>query len=66
MFDKNKFKVAVLLSGYSVKEIAEFLGINPSTFYRKINNDGNFSRREIGILKDKLKIKNINEIFFTH
>ena len=65
MFDKKKFKIAVTLSGYSMEEIANLLGISVPTLYRKINRDGDFRRYEIQILISKLGIKNADQIFFV-
>lgn len=65
MFDKNRFKAAMVMSGITSKEVAKILGINESTLYRKINSEGNFTRKEIKILIDTLELKNPEEIFFT-
>lgn len=65
MFDAKRFKSAVVLSGKSMEQIANSLGINVVTLYRKINKDGNFSRAEIQILKSILPVKDPYEIFFT-
>lgn len=65
MFEKNRFKAAMVMSGKTSKEVAKILGINESTLYRKINSEGNFTRKEIKILIDTLGLKNPEEIFFT-
>lgn len=65
MFDKQKFKACIILSGLSVKQISSKLSINPATFYRKINRNGDFNRNEIKVLKEILAISNPDEIFFT-
>ena len=49
----------------SQKELAEKLGINEITLYRKINNDGFFTRKEINTMIDFLAIENPAEIFFA-
>lgn len=65
MFDRTEFKVQVIRSHKTYKEIAEFLGIDESTLYRKIQNNGSFTREEIGKLIDFLEIDNPNVIFFA-
>lgn len=65
MFDKNKFKASIVAEGKTVGDVANELGMNESTLYRKISNDGNFTRQEIQDLIRILKIKNPFEIFFT-
>ena len=64
MFNKNKFKAQLVLKGYTMKYVAEALGINVATIYRKVNADGDFSRKEINTLIDILEIQNPSEIFF--
>lgn len=66
MFSKNKFRAAIALAGMTSKELAEKMGINESTLYRKINNDGSFSRSEINDIILILGISNPQEIFFAH
>ena len=65
MFDKKKFKSQLVLAGISAKELAEKLGINESTLYRKINEDGRFTRKEINDMISILHIVDAKEIFFA-
>lgn len=65
MFDKRKFLAQMTLRGVSKKELAVKLGINEITLYRKINNDGFFTRKEINTMIDVLAIENPAEIFFA-
>ena len=65
MFDKNKFKGIVVAKGKDMKEIAKSLGVHETTLYRKLNDNGNFSREEIESLIVFLHIENPMEIFFT-
>lgn len=65
MFDKRKFLAQMTLRDVSKKELAEELGINEVTLYRKINNDGYFTRSEINKLIEVLRIDNPAEIFFA-
>ena len=65
MFDKRKFLAQMTLRGVSKKKLADKLGINEITLYRKINNDGYFTRKEINTMIDFLDIENPAEIFFA-
>ena len=65
MFNKNKFKAQMVLSGVSAKELAQKMNIDESTLYRKIQNDGSFTRSEINQMIDILNIPDPKEIFFA-
>lgn len=65
MFNKNEFKAQIVRMGKSAKEVAEYLNINESTLYRKIQADGNFTREEINKLIIFLSIENPEAIFFA-
>lgn len=65
MFNKNKLRACIIASGKTVKDVANVLGINASTYYRKLAKNGAFSRSEIEILTNFLKIENPVEIFFA-
>ncbi len=65
MFDKRKFLAQMTLRNVTKKELAEYLGINETTLYRKINSDGFFTRQEINKMINYLQIKNPTEIFFA-
>jgi transposase-like protein len=65
MFNERKLKAQLVLANVTVKELCEKLGINESTFYRKVQNDGSFSREQINTMIEVLKIKEPMEIFFA-
>ena len=65
MFDKRKFMAQIVLAVLTQKELAQKLGIDESTLYRKINDDGRFSRKEMNAIIDILQIKDPNPIFFA-
>lgn len=65
MFNKNEFKAQIVKKGLTVKKLAEYLGINEATVYRKINADGDFTRDEINKLIDILQIEEPMKIFFA-
>ena len=64
MFNKNKFKAEVISAGKTYGDVANHLGINETTLYRKIARDGDFSRSEIQKICDLLCIDNPAPIFF--
>lgn len=63
MFSEKRFKAQMVLAGLNQEEVAKALGIHPVTLYRKIRNNGDFSRDEISKLVDILKIDNPQDIF---
>lgn len=65
MFSKNKLKAQMALSGITAKELANRLNINEATLYRKLQADGNFTRREINDMIRILNIEDPKEIFFA-
>ena len=65
MFNKRKFLAQLTLRDVSKKELAEYLGISEVTLYRKIENNGFFTREEIGKMIRFLEIENPAEIFFA-
>ena len=65
MFDERKFRAQLVLKGISMKELASLLNLNESTVYRKINDNGSFTRDEINKMIEFLEIENPMEIFFA-
>lgn len=66
MFDKNRLKAQMVLRGMTTKELAAQLNIDESTFYRKLKNNGQFTREELAIMIKVLNIENPSEIFFIN
>lgn len=66
MFNKLKFKAAVIESGKTIADVAEYLNINESTLYRKINGTSEFSRDEIQNICVFLKLDSPLEIFLQN
>lgn len=65
MFNKNEFRAQLVRQDMTMKELAMFLGIDESTLYRKIQDDGRFTRQEINAMIERLEIENPQEIFFA-
>lgn len=64
-FDKVEFEIALVRSGKTRKQLAEYLGIDISTLYRKIENDGYFTRQEIVKTVEFLELDDPMKIFFA-
>ena len=63
----NKLKGKIVEKGINVSDLATVLGINKSTLYRKLKNNGeNISIREaVGMINElDLSAEEANEIFF--
>lgn len=65
MFDRRRLQAQMVLMGMNAKEVSAAIGINETTFYRKMNNDGDFSRKEIVQLVKVLNIEEPMRIFFA-
>lgn len=65
MFNKLKFKAAVIERGKSMTDVAKHLKINNSTLYRKMNGTSEFSREEIQKICEFLKLESPIDIFFA-
>lgn len=65
MFNRNRLMAQMALNGMNAKDVAKALGIDVSTFHRKVARDGDFSRSEINAMIDVLKIDEPKEIFFA-
>ena len=65
MFNRRLLESKMVLKGINVKKLSEALGINESTFYRKLKNDGDFNRSEINTIINVLEIEDPESIFFA-
>ena len=65
MFDRKKLRAQMVLKGISAKDLSKALNINESTFYRKLNDDGRFTREEMNIMIQVLEIEDPADIFFA-
>jgi hypothetical protein len=67
MFDKNLFKFHVNKSNVTMESIANKIGINATTLYRKVNGESDFTRGEIQIIRMQLNLTadEADRIFFT-
>jgi AcrR family transcriptional regulator len=67
VFKENELRAEMARAGVSTAELIKKIGINPATFYRKIGNDGSFTREEIGKIIEALHLdgETVERIFFA-
>ena len=65
LFNEQEFRKCLKKTGKSMRGIAEILGIDESTMYRKIQRNGDFRREEINVLIKEMEIENPEKIFFN-
>lgn len=65
MFNRRLFEAHLVLAGISKSEMASILGIDVSTFSRKLKNDGDFTRTQINKMIEVLDIEEPSEVFFA-
>lgn len=56
--DVNKLKGAIVENGKTQQQVAEGIGIDRSTFYRKIKNGGDFSIGEVSKMVSVIPLTN--------
>ena len=64
MHNKRLLEAQFVIAGKTKSEVAESMGLNPNTLYRKIN-DGTFKLLEINQLIEILGIEDPASIFFN-
>jgi len=66
MFDKSKFKYHVDKAGKNLEDVANAVGINPATLTRKMSGESDFTRNEIQLIRNylKLSVNDAEDIFF--
>lgn len=67
IFNKNKFKAVCVERNLTLEQVADILGINEVTLYRKMSGKSDFTRTEIQMFKMSLGLKSeeIDAIFFS-
>ena len=55
----------MVLKEISAKDLAKALDLNEATFYRKLKNDGSFTRGELEVIIQTLDIEDPADIFFA-
>lgn len=59
MINRNKLRGKIVENGFSVEELSKQIGINPSTFYRKMDKDS-MSQFTIGECHKMCSILNLS------
>ncbi len=66
MVNVRKLKAKIVESGKTITEISQVLGINPSTFYRKLKqNSFEIGEADVIVRELELSIDDANAIFFS-
>lgn len=67
MLNRDKLKGAIIENGKTMNSFAQYLGITYPTLYRKMNGLSDFTRNEILMAKNYLKLSDeeLNTIFFA-
>lgn len=66
--NKRKFKAKLVEQGKTISELANVLGVVPSTIYRKLDGISEFDRKEMQLISEWLSISDpieFHDIFFT-
>ena len=68
MVDVNKLRGKIVEKGFSQQELAQSIGIDRSTFYRKMRNNGDFSIGEVAEIAKIMQLSNEEaiEIFLSN
>lgn len=68
MVNVNKLKGKIVECGYTLEKLSEIMGINRSTLYRKMADEGkDFTIREVDSIAHALNLSydEVNAIFFS-
>lgn len=67
MFQKSEFMAELIRHNLTVEQVANIIGVNSATLYRKIKGDSDFLRWEINELRKALEMSgaDVLRIFFA-
>ncbi|MBQ3540682.1 MAG: helix-turn-helix transcriptional regulator [Phascolarctobacterium sp.] len=67
MVNANKLKGKIIEKGYNVSTLSKEINMDKATFYRKLNNDSDFSIKEADRIIDVLCLDfdEVKAIFFS-
>lgn len=67
MFDEKQFRLKMISAGLSIKDIANAVGVNEATLYRKIKGITDFTRNEMVVIRSVLHLNtsDFENIFFA-
>ena len=66
MLNKSRFKAKYIERGLKAAEVARMMKISPTTLYRKLSGESDFTRSEIQAFKERLGLSadEVAYIFF--
>lgn len=65
MFDEVEFREIIKINGKTLQDVANIIGINVITLYKKMSGESDFYKNEMDILIKELNIVNPEKIFFA-
>lgn len=65
VFDERRFRAQLTLRAFTLKKLADALGIHEVTLHKKIKDNGRFTRSEINKMIEILGIDDPESIFFA-
>lgn len=67
MFNKDLFRAKLMEHGKTLKDAAQSIGCSESTLSRKVNGISDFTRNEIQLFRQALKLspEDVERIFFA-
>ena len=65
MFDKKEFDIELVRNEMNMSDLAIAIDIHPSTMYRKVEDNGDFTREEIEKITERLHLDSPMKIFFA-
>jgi hypothetical protein len=65
VFDKKEFDIELVRNEMNMSDLAIAIDIHPSTMYRKVADNGDFTREEIEKITERLHLDSPMKIFFA-
>lgn len=65
MFDRKEFDIELVRNDINMTDLALAINIHPSTMYRKVADNGDFTREEIEKITERLNLDSPMKIFFA-
>ena len=65
MFDRKEFDIELVRNEMNMSDLAIAIDIHPSTMYRKVADNGDFTREEIEKITERLHLDSPMKIFFA-
>ena len=65
MFDKKEFDIELVRNEMNMSDLEIAIDIHPSTMYRKVEDNGDFTREEIEKITERLHLDSPMKIFFA-